>query len=59
LRVAGKVEPLFVEAVADLPAQIAATAKAGDVVIVMGAGTIGAVPAQTVELLTTKKGVQP
>ena len=59
LRVAGQVEPLFVEAVADLAKQIAATAKAGDVVIVMGAGTIGAVPAQTVELLTKKKGVQP
>ena len=34
-----------------MPAAIAATARDGDVVIVMGAGSIGAVPAQTVELL--------
>ena len=58
LRVAGQLEPLFVEDVAALPAQIGAAARAGDVVIVMGAGTIGAVPAQTVELLL-KKGLQP
>lgn len=37
--------------VAAMPAAIAATARDGDVVIVMGAGSIGAVPAQTVELL--------
>ncbi|MEH0167746.1 UDP-N-acetylmuramate--L-alanine ligase [Roseateles microcysteis] len=34
-----------------MPAAIAATARDGDVVIVMGAGSIGAVPSQTVELL--------
>ena len=51
LRVAGKVEPLFVEQVAALPQSIAEQARDGDVVIVMGAGSIGAVPAQTVELL--------
>lgn len=34
-----------------MPAAIAATARDGDVVIVMGAGSIGAVPAQAVELL--------
>ncbi|MFN5048913.1 UDP-N-acetylmuramate--L-alanine ligase [Roseateles sp.] len=51
LRVAGKVEPLFVEDVASLPRTIAEQARDGDVVIVMGAGSIGAVPAATVELL--------
>lgn len=51
LRVAGKVEPLFVEDVAALPRTIAEQARDGDVVIVMGAGSIGAVPAATVELL--------
>jgi UDP-N-acetylmuramate--alanine ligase len=51
LRVAGKVEPLFVEDVASLPCTIAEQARDGDVVIVMGAGSIGAVPAATVELL--------
>lgn len=51
LRVAGKVEPLFVEDVASLPRTIAEQARDGDVVIVMGAGSIGAVPAAIVELL--------
>jgi len=51
LRLAGKVEPLFVEQVGALPQAIAEQARDGDVVIVMGAGSIGAVPAATVELL--------
>jgi UDP-N-acetylmuramate--alanine ligase len=50
LRVAGKVDPVFVDEVAALPQQIRDFAKAGDVVIAMGAGTIGGVPAQVVEL---------
>jgi len=49
LRVAGKVDPLFVDEVKQLPAEIAGFARDGDVVIVMGAGSIGAVPAQVVE----------
>jgi UDP-N-acetylmuramate--alanine ligase len=40
--------------VAALPQAIADATRDGDVVIVMGAGSIGAVPARTVELLTTK-----
>ncbi len=51
LRLAGRVEPLFVADVADLPQAIADTARAGDVVLCMGAGTIGAVPARVVNLL--------
>ena len=51
LRVAGKVEPVFVDNVADLPQSIADYARAGDVVLCMGAGSIGAVPAKTVDLL--------
>jgi UDP-N-acetylmuramate--alanine ligase len=43
VRVAGKVEPVFVEKVGDLPAAILAMAKDGDVVITMGAGSIGTV----------------
>jgi UDP-N-acetylmuramate--alanine ligase len=50
LRVAGKVDPVFVDDVADLPAAIHDHARDGDVVIVMGAGSIGAVPAQVVAL---------
>ena len=49
LRVAGKVDPLFVDEVAALPAAIVEQARGGDVVIVMGAGTIGGVAAKVVE----------
>jgi UDP-N-acetylmuramate--alanine ligase len=43
LRVAGKVDPVFVDDVADLPGVVLEQAKGGDVVIAMGAGSIGAV----------------
>jgi UDP-N-acetylmuramate--alanine ligase len=46
VRVAGKVEPLFVDSVAEVPAAIRSLARAGDVVVTMGAGSIGQVPAQ-------------
>ena len=49
LRVAGRVDPVFVDDVADLPATIVQQARGGDVVITMGAGTIGAVPVRVVE----------
>ena len=51
LRVAGKVDPVFVDEIGEMAATIAEQAKAGDVVIAMGAGTIGNVPAQVVEML--------
>ncbi len=51
LRVAGKVDPVFVDDVAELPKAIADHARDGDVVIAMGAGSIGAVPAKVVEWL--------
>jgi UDP-N-acetylmuramate--alanine ligase len=44
IRVAGKVEPVFVEDVACLPAVILESARDGDVVITMGAGSIGSIP---------------
>ena len=44
LRVAGKVEPVFVENIADVPQTILEAARDGDVVITMGAGSIGGVP---------------
>lgn len=50
LRVAGKVEPVFVDEIADMPRAILNNARDGDVVICMGAGSIGAVPAKVVEL---------
>jgi len=46
IRVAGKVEPVFVENIAEMPAAIRAAARDGDVVITMGAGSIGGVPAK-------------
>jgi len=46
LRVAGKVEPVFVEDVQALPEAIAGFARDGDVVLVMGAGSIGQLPAR-------------
>ncbi|MBU6493209.1 MAG: UDP-N-acetylmuramate--L-alanine ligase [Burkholderiales bacterium] len=49
IRVAGKVEPVFVEDVAALPEAILSTARNGDVVITMGAGSIGQVPAKLIE----------
>jgi UDP-N-acetylmuramate--alanine ligase len=45
VRVQGKVEPIFVEQVADVPAALRSAARDGDVVLTMGAGSIGGVPA--------------
>lgn len=44
VRVHGRVEPVFVENWKDLPAAILAQAQPGDVVVTMGAGSIGQVP---------------
>ena len=45
VRVAGKVEPVFVEDVAELPQTLRALVHDGDVVVTMGAGSIGAAAA--------------
>ena len=55
LRIAGKVEPIFVDDIADMPQAIVDNALAGDVVLCMGAGSIGAVPGKVVELLQTNE----
>ena len=55
LRVAGRVEPLFIDDVATLPQAIVQTARAGDVVLCMGAGSIGQVPAKVVQMLQNKE----
>jgi UDP-N-acetylmuramate--alanine ligase len=44
IRVAGKVEPVFVETVEEVPDALAGFVLDGDVVITMGAGSIGTVP---------------
>ncbi|MGI9135427.1 MAG: UDP-N-acetylmuramate--L-alanine ligase [Rhodoferax sp.] len=51
LRIAGHLEPIFVDAIAAMPQAIADNARDGDVVMCMGAGSIGAVPAKLVDLL--------
>ncbi|MCZ2104256.1 MAG: UDP-N-acetylmuramate--L-alanine ligase [Comamonadaceae bacterium] len=55
LRVAGRVEPVFVEDVAGLPERIAQFARAGDVVLCMGAGSIGAAAGRTAQLLQNQE----
>ena len=44
-------EPIFVDQIADMPQSAVNNAQAGDVLLCMGAGSIGAVPAKIVELL--------
>jgi UDP-N-acetylmuramate--alanine ligase len=51
LRVAGKVEPIFVDDINAMPQTVADYARSGDVVLCMGAGSIGAVPAKIIEML--------
>lgn len=46
LRVAGRVEPLFVEDINALPQALLDTVRDGDVVLGMGAGSIGQLPAK-------------
>jgi len=49
IRVNGKVEPRFVETTDELPTTILDSVQPGDVVVVMGAGSIGSVAAKTRE----------
>jgi UDP-N-acetylmuramate--alanine ligase len=51
LRVAGKVEPIFVDDISQMAQAVVDNAQAGDVVLCMGAGSIGAVPGQIAEML--------
>jgi UDP-N-acetylmuramate--alanine ligase len=52
LRVAGKVEPIFVEDVAGVPEALLNVVRDGDVVMTMGAGSISGVPARLAEQLS-------
>jgi UDP-N-acetylmuramate--alanine ligase len=51
LRVAGRVDPVFVDDIAQMPSAILQHARAGDVVMAMGAGSIGQVAARTIALV--------
>jgi UDP-N-acetylmuramate--alanine ligase len=57
LRVAGKVEPVFVDNIAAMPQAIVDNAREGDLVLCMGAGSIGAVPGKLVSMLSNKEHV--
>ncbi|MBI4293958.1 MAG: UDP-N-acetylmuramate--L-alanine ligase [Betaproteobacteria bacterium] len=46
IRVAGKIEPVFVENITEMPEAILNAVRAGDVVITMGAGSVGGVAAK-------------
>jgi UDP-N-acetylmuramate--alanine ligase len=50
VRVAGKVEPQFVPEIGAMPQAVLDTVRDGDVVMCMGAGSIGGVPARLVEM---------
>jgi UDP-N-acetylmuramate--alanine ligase len=58
VRVAGRVEPVFVPDVGDLPASLADFIRDGDVVLTMGAGSIGQVSARLAGLGRTA-GAEP
>jgi UDP-N-acetylmuramate--alanine ligase len=51
LRARGKIEPIFVEKIADMADTILSVVQAGDVVITMGAGSISGVPQQLTSLV--------
>ncbi len=51
LRIAGKVEPVFVDAIEAMPQAIVDNAQGGDVVLCMGAGSIGSVPQKVLDML--------
>ncbi|MFJ4293908.1 UDP-N-acetylmuramate--L-alanine ligase [Cupriavidus sp. NPDC089707] len=55
LRVAGKVEPVFVEQMEEMPQAILNAVRPGDVVVTMGAGSIGGVPGQLVSYQQTQQ----
>jgi UDP-N-acetylmuramate--alanine ligase len=55
IRVTGKVEPVFVEAIGDLPERILESVRDQDVVLTMGAGSIGSVPTKVAELINGMK----
>ena len=53
LRLAGQSEAIFVEHIADMPQSIMQWARDGDVVVTMGAGSIGNVPAAVKQMANT------
>ncbi len=56
MRIAGKLEPVFVDDIQAMAATAVANAQPSDVLLCMGAGSISAVPAKVVELLQQRQG---
>jgi len=56
IRVVGKVEPVFVETTDELPSAVLDMVQENDVVIVMGAGSIGQVAAKTKQMAEEMHG---
>jgi len=56
VRSRGRVEPVFVESVQELPEALAAVIEAGDLVVTMGAGSIGAVARELPARLAREAG---
>ena len=59
LRVAGKVEPVFVDAIESMPQAIIDNAQDSDVVLCMGAGSIGSVPQKVADMLQISELLAP
>ena len=59
LRMAGKVEPIFIDAIEAMPQAIIDNVRGGDVVLCMGAGTIGSVPQKLVDMLQISELLAP
>jgi len=59
LRVAGKVEPVFIDAIEAMPQAIIDNALSGDVVLCMGAGSIGSVPQKVADMLQINELLTP
>ena len=55
LRVAGKIEPFFVDEIEAMPQAILDNAQGGDVVMCMGAGSIGLVPGKVLAMQQAKE----
>lgn len=59
VRVLGRVEPVFVNGPADLPPALLDALQDGDVVITMGAGSVGQVAPRLAELARAQAGARP
>ena len=57
LRMGGKLEPVFVDGIDDMPQAIVDFAQDGDIVMCMGAGSIGQVPARIIAMLEIQQHV--